>query len=264
MSLLYTWLPKIIRCIRNGVWQIYFFVVLDHFSPFTPQTTLKNKIWKNIKNTWRYHSFINVHQKWRSYDKWFLRYKAQCIEFFFVILGFLLPFDLPNNPKTQNFKKKEKKKIKPGDIIILHLCITNIYHIMHGYWAIEHNIICFLHFRPLFFFLPHEQPKKIAPWTTQKIKILKKWKKNTHRYCHFIFVHHKWQSYDVPFLRYGSPHNFLPFWTIFCPFTPITPQKSKWKNEKTACRYCHFTHMHHKWQSYDVSSLRYGARQTTF
>ena len=179
MSLLYTWLPKIIRCIRNGVWQIYFFVVLDHFSPFTPQTTLKNKIWKNIKNTWRYHSFINVHQKWRSYDKWFLRYKAQCIEFFFVILGFLLPFDLPNNPKTQNFKKKEKKKIKPGDIIILHLCITNIYHIMHGYWAIEHNIICFLHFRPLFALLPHEQPKKIAPWTTQKIKILKKWKKKT-------------------------------------------------------------------------------------
>ena len=76
----------------------------------------------------------------------------------------------------------------------------------------------------------------------------------------YIHVHHKWKSYDVWFLRYGTcdRQNFLSFWTIFCRFTPLTTQKSKfWKNEKTAWRYYHFTYVYHKWQSYEVWFLRY-------
>ena len=55
-------------------------------------------------------------------------------------------------------------------------------------------------------------------------------------------MYHKWQSYDVWFLRYGTqPTEFFSFWTIFCPLTPLPhplppyqPRKSKfWKNENT-------------------------------
>ena len=60
--------------------------------------------------------------------------------------------------------------------------------------------------------------------------------------------------------------NFLSFWNIFCPFTPWKRGKSKfWKNEtKNARGHYHFTHVYHKWKSYNVWFLRYGARQTIF
>ena len=56
-------------------------------------------------------------------------------------------------------------KKKPGDIIILHFCITNDDHMMYGFWDMEHDRQIFCHFG-LFFAL-----------LTRKIKILKKWKK---------------------------------------------------------------------------------------
>ena len=40
-----------------------------------------------------------------------------------------------------------------------------------------------------------------TPLISWKIKILKKWKK-AWRHYHFTHVYHKWQSYDVWFLRY--------------------------------------------------------------
>ena len=48
---------------------------------------------------------------------------------FFVILGHFLPFDPPNNPKNQNFKKMKQT---PGYIIILRLCATNDDHMLYG------------------------------------------------------------------------------------------------------------------------------------
>ena len=45
-----------------------FFVILGIFCSFTPLLTQKIKIWKNVKNTWRYYPFTYVHQKSRSYD----------------------------------------------------------------------------------------------------------------------------------------------------------------------------------------------------
>ena len=56
------------------------------------------KFQKNVKNTWRYYRFTEVHHKWRSYDVWFLRYKTQWIKFF-VILGHFLPFEFWKNEK---------------------------------------------------------------------------------------------------------------------------------------------------------------------
>ena len=85
-------------------------------------------------------------------------------------------------------------------------------------------------------------------------------------------MYHKWQSYDVWFLRYWAwLTKLLLFRTIFCPFTLLKPKKSKFrKNEKNPWRYYHFRwywyHLkyYHKWQSYDVLFLRYEVWQTNF
>ena len=65
--------------------------------------------------------------------------------------------------------------------------------------------------------------------------------------------------------RACDEHNFLSFWTVFCPFTPLTTQNliilEKWKN---AWRYYHFKQVYHKWQSYDVWFLRYEVWRTEF
>ena len=93
------------------------------------------------------------------YDSWDIQ--AWRTEFF-VILGHFLPFEPRNNTKNHNLGKMKKK---PGDIIILHFCITNDDHMMYGFWDMELDRQIFSHFG-LFFAL-----------LTRKIKILKKWKK---------------------------------------------------------------------------------------
>ena len=64
--------------------------------------------------------------------------------------------------------------------------------------------------------------------TTQKIKVLEKWK-NAWRYYHFTHVHHKWQSYDVWFLRYEACRT--EFFVIFV-IIPLTTLKLKNQNLK--------------------------------
>ena len=71
---------------------------------------------------------------------------------FSVILGHLLPFDPPNNPKDQNFEKIKKL---PGNIIILHLCATNDDHMMYDSWDMECNRLkIFLILAPFLPFFP--------------------------------------------------------------------------------------------------------------
>ena len=94
---------------------------------------------------------------------------------------------------------------------------------MYGSWDMECKGENFLSFWNVFRTFTH--------LATQKIKILKKWKK-TCRYYHFTHVFHKWQSYDVWFLRYLAWQTIsLLFWTIF---PPKKTQKikilKKWKN----------------------------------
>ena len=132
------------------------------FLPFYPPNITNFE--KNEKITWRYYHFTHVYHKWQSYDVWFLRYGAWQTEFF-VILDRFLPFYPPNNPKNQNFEKLKKT---PGDIIILHMCTINDNHIMYGFWDIKCDRQNFLSFWTIFC--------PFTPLTTQKIKILKKWK----------------------------------------------------------------------------------------
>ena len=175
----------------------------------------------------------------------------------FFILGYFLPLYPLNNPKIQNFEKIKKFS---GDIIVLHKCTKNHENVLHWSWDMMCDG-CYFHFSSwAFFFLPFHPPSNpknqnlkkkkkkkgqehfllfwpifcpCAPLRTQ-IKIKKKNEKSTGRYHHFTHVYHKWQSYDVWFLRYGV--QWTEFFVIldhFFPFTPITTQKiktsTKWK-----------------------------------
>ena len=102
--------------------------------------------------------------KLQSYDLWFLRYEAWQTNFL-VILNRFLPFY--NNPKNHNF---EKLKNAPGDIIILHKCTKNHDYMLYCSWDMARDR-CNFYFSFWAIFCP------FTPLTTQKIKILKSWKR---------------------------------------------------------------------------------------
>ena len=135
--------------IWSAIDRIFYFGLFFFFFNFTPLTTRKIKILKKRKNSL----------------EWFLRYRAWQIKYF-VILNHFLHFHPLNNPKNKNF---EKMKIKPGDIIILHMCTINDNHMMYGSWDIECNRQIFLWFWTIFC--------PFIPLTTWKIKFFKKMKK---------------------------------------------------------------------------------------
>ena len=175
------------------------------------KTQFKIEFWalvKNLRSAWinaRYH-------KWRSYEVWFLRYKAQRKEFF-VILDHFLSID----PQKSKFWKNEKRKTwRYYDYILLYQKWWS-YDAWFATWSATDRIFC--HFGPFFALLSHSQPEKPKFWNNEK---------NTWRYYHFTLVYHKWQSYDVSFLRYGARQtDFFVIWTIFGSFTPLTTQKIK-------------------------------------
>ena len=166
-----------------------------------------------------------MYHKWRSYV-WFAIYQARQTEFF-VILCYFLPFysTLPpsNNPENQHFEKMEKTL---EDIIIVHMNTINQNHVMYDFWDMERNR------QNLFLlwtiFCPFTPPP--PPLTTQRIKILKKWKKPRD-----IIILHKC-TIDDNHMIYGSwdinsnSQNFVIFFALLPPL-----QSKKWKyqnNEK--------------------------------
>ena len=153
------------------------------------------------------------------YYKWQIKRNRMNLLLFWAIFCPFTPL------RTQKIKMLKKWKKTPGDIIILHKCTINDNHMMHGSPDIQCNrIFC----RFGLFFCPFTQ------LTTQKIRILKN-EKNNQRYHHFTQAHHKWQSYDVWFLRYKAQLTefVLSFWAIFSPLTSLTTQKINFeKNEE--------------------------------
>ena len=142
-------------------------------------------------------------------------------------------------------------------IIILPMFTKNHNYMMYGSWDTEWDRQNFLSFWAIFC--------PFSPLTTQKIKILKLKKTPGDiiilHICTINDNHMMYGSWDME----CNGQNFLSFWTIFCPFTHLTTRKIKiWKNVKNTLRHYHFTHVYHKWQSYDVWFLRYGAWQTEF
>ena len=53
-------------------------------------------------------------------------------------------------------------------------------------------------------------------------------------------------------------------WCMIPEMSSTTQKSNFWKTEKNSWRYYHFKHEYHKWKSYDVWFLRYGAQQTQF
>ena len=133
--------------------------------------------------------------------------------------------------------------------------MTIIWCMVPEIWSTSDFFVILGHFLP--FYCPP------PPLATSKIKFWKS-EKNSWRYYHFTHVYHKWQSYYVWFVRYGTQQteifvtvgHYLPF------YLPEQPRKTKfWYKEKNAWRYYHFTHVHHKWWSYDVWFQRHEVQQ---
>ena len=140
-------------------------ITFSHFGPFFAILTLKIKIWKKCKQkTWRYYPFTHVYHKWRSYEVWFLRYKARQIEFF-VMLGHFLPLILLATQKIK-ILKNWKKCLE----IFFYTCTINENHVMYSSWNMERN-----------------------------------------------------------------RQNFFSFWTIFCPFTILTTRKKIFEKKRKKC-----------------------------
>ena len=130
----------------------------------------------------------------------------------------------------------------PGDINILHLCTPNDNHMMYGSWNMECNRHNFLSF--WFIFCPFKS------LTTQKINILKKWKKPW-RYYHFTHVYHTVNENHVMCGLWNMKRNRQNFFVIlghFLPFYPAdNPENQKFeKMEKNTWRYHHFTQVYQK------------------
>ena len=107
---------------------------------------------------------------------------------------------LPSNKmKNQNFEKLKKT---PGDIIILHMSTINENYMMCGSWDMECDRQIFFSFWTIFWLF-------YTPIITQRIKILKNWKKNTWKYHHFTQLYKKSWSHAILFLRYGLLRTYM-------------------------------------------------------
>ena len=119
--------------LRYQAWQIEFFVILDHFLPFYPyKNPKKAKFWKNEKMPLEISSFyINVPKIMIICYTILEIWCATDVILIFYFGIFFPPFTPLTTLKNQDFKETKKT---PGDIIILHMCTKNNYHIMHSSW----------------------------------------------------------------------------------------------------------------------------------
>ena len=233
-------------------------------TPQNPFLVFIDELWKTQKRRilekWKKKSgnIIILHKRNKNHNH--MRYSLWDMEWDKIFCHFGPFFALLHHYWSKNFNLEKYKK-NPGDIILLHmctinqdkmmygswvfcqfgpffalwpsyLCTTNDDHMMYGYWDIKHHII-FLSFWAI--------SCPITPLTTQKIKILKKWKKSW-RYYYFTHEYHKWKSYNIWFLRYGAWHPPPTF--------PLTTQRikifKKWKKNKNTWTDHHFTQAYHQ------------------
>ena len=154
-------------------------------------------------------------------------------------------------------------KKMPQDIIILHLCTTNDNHMMYMVPEIWSALdIIFSHFGSLWVIFT-----LFSQLTTWKPKFLKN-ERSTRRYHHFTLVSHKWQSYDVWFLRYWARQT--EFFVILGHFfalshphpTPTLPTwkikiLNKWKKPiENICTMCTMNENHMMYNSWDMKRDR--------
>ena len=143
-------------------------VILGHFLPFYPPNNWENQNFKKMTEASRDIIILNMCIKNHNHTIWNTTNIIFCHlgPFSALLPHYYLPFDLPNNPKKSKFWKTEKKAWRYYHFT-LHT--TNDDHMMHDSWDMQHNRHNFLSFWINFC--------SFTPLTTQKIKILKNWKK---------------------------------------------------------------------------------------
>ena len=153
MSSFYTCVPKItiIWCMLPEIWNttditLSFWAIL---CSFTPLLTPKVKIWNKSKSDLEILSYYTC-VSWMKIIWCMVPEIWGRTNSVFILLGHFLPFDPPNNLKSQNFEKMEKM---PEDIIILH-CIPQMMIMMYGSWNMEHDRQNFWRFWLFFPLLP--------------------------------------------------------------------------------------------------------------
>ena len=177
------------------------------------------------------HLQISLSKSW-WYDLQLLRYRAKHTEIgnfrsFFALLP-------PKNPKNQNFEKWKNLL----EISSFYTCVPKITIIWYTVPEIRTKIFC--HFGPFFAHLPQWS------WISKFWKKWKKWLEILSFYTymctinedHIWFWKYKMQQTDI----FNILGHFLPFQHL------DNLENQKFNIGKN--------HLHHKWQSYDVWSLR--------
>ena len=119
-------------------------------------------------SVWQWPLQVRSNFKWKNHTH--VEKVRHNSEFAFGIYWWTL-----KNLKIRILKKWKKKKKKiNGDINILHICTKNYNHMKYSSWDTELGRF-FLSFLAIFWPFTPTSP---TPLTTQKTKILKKWKKH--------------------------------------------------------------------------------------
>ena len=203
------------------------------FAPFPSEQPKKSKFWKNGKNPediiilhlccttnddhiltaqeikilkkWKkmLGYMILLHQKWKSYDVWFLRNGVR--HSFLSFWAILCPFTPLKIWKIKILKEKKKKTLE--DIIILHLCTTSNDQMIYGSWDIKSNRQNFLSCWAIF-----------CPFIPITTRNLKKWKKPMEISSFYTcvpqmaiiwcMVSEKWSMTDRIFCLFGTFFGF--------------------------------------------------------
>ena len=118
---------------RQNIWSLW-----TIFCPLTSLTTWKIKILNKRKKPLEisfYTSVAKIVIIWYTVPEiWHVK-DVVCFSFWAIFCSFTSPPPPPNSPKKQN----SQNIIKPGDIIILHICTENYDHIMYSSWDMVHK-----------------------------------------------------------------------------------------------------------------------------
>ena len=161
-----------------------------------------------------------------------------------VILGPFLLFYPSKNQKNHYFEKWKKLQ----EISSFYACvpkITIIWYMVPEIWS-EAGII-FCHFGPYFALLPPPtSPNDLKNQNFEKRKKRKKKKMHGDIILWYIYMYHKWRSYDIWFLKYKVQQTEI--FDILGHFLPFqlhdNLENQNFNIEKSSWRYC-FTHLHH-------------------
>ena len=217
-------------------------VILGYFLPFYPPKNSINQNFEKMKN-FTGKTFTHVYQKITiMYSSWDTEWDRQNFLSFWVIL-------CPFNKILKNEKWKKCLEILS---FYKYMCTKNEDHMIYGSWSLRHN-------RQIFVILGHSLPFQPPDnLENQNFKI----DKNTWRYYNFTHLQHKWQSYDVCFLRYWVRQtDFFVILDHFLLFYPLPWKIKILKNWKNTWRYHHFTQVYQKSWSYAILFLIHGAWQ---